>query len=611
MELAPKDLKELLAVVGGSTSPACAGGPLAGHLGQTNFLGWFTIDEVTQIAFPSHSLMRHLTPDQLEVLARDILARLKQSRTTACAITLPEGECWAFASRFVTPFAAIVACVKRAESQEQVPTEEFDILRWMILLLGAGLVHLEDEYQELTTRVEHRHAEQEVLRQAQIESLEETVLEREERIQQQEIRKMLEKKYRECEKANQAKTEFLSNISHELRTPLTAILGYVDLANEANDPSLIGEYLSTIRRNSTNLLKIVDDILELSAAESGRLEARITPFDPRTVAQEAIELIAPEVERRNLKIKLECFPPLPSLIHSDPVRIRQILLHLLSNAVKFTEQGEVRVEVRWVQVDGGHSEIQYSVVDTGIGFSCDTLPQLFEPFSQGDNSPHRRFGGNGIGLSIVQRLVQLLGGRVEATSTLGQGSRFTVAFDAPLLPGITLWTRQTNESNGQTNAAPGEGEQKVDILLPLTGRVLLVEDGLDNRRLITRILEKSGLEVTAVENGLQGWQEAIASAAAGRPYDVILMDMQMPVMDGYQATERLRAEGWQRPIIALTAHAMPEDRDKCLLVGCDDYLAKPIRREQLLETLRRFLPAASCPMGIANHRVRSVVRRPL
>ncbi|MGQ9564360.1 MAG: ATP-binding protein [Thermogutta sp.] len=594
MELAPKDLKELLAVVGGSTSPSCTGGSLAGHLGQTNFLGWFTIDEVTKVAFPSHSLMRHLTPDQLEGLACDILARLKQSRTTACSITLSAGECWAFASRFVTPFAAIVACVKRAESQEQVPTEEFDILRWMILLLGAGLVYLEDEYQELSTRVEHGHAEQEVLRRAQIESLEETVLEREERIQQQQMRKVLEEKYRQCEEANRAKTEFLSNISHELRTPLTAILGYVDLANEADDPNLIRDYLSTIRRNSTNLLKIVDDILELSAAEGGRLEARIVPFDPRQVAQEAIELITPEVERRNLKIGLECFFPLPSLIHSDPVRIRQILLHLLSNAVKFTEQGEVRVEVRWVQVDGRHSEIQYSVVDTGIGFSCDTLPRLFEPFSQGDSSPHRRFGGNGIGLSIVQRLVQLLGGRLDATSSPGQGSRFTVAFAAPLLPGITLRTKQANDSSDARETPSAGDERKADKPLSLNGRVLLVEDGLDNRRLITRILERSGLEVTAVENGLQGWQEAIASAAAGRPYDVILMDMQMPVLDGYQATERLRAEGWQRPIIALTAHALPEDRERCLLAGCDDYLAKPIRREQLLETLRRFLRDVAC-----------------
>jgi signal transduction histidine kinase/ActR/RegA family two-component response regulator len=594
MEFAPKNLKELLAAVGGNTTGPSAGGPLTSQFQQINFLGWFTIDEATQTASPSHGLMQHITPAQLEALARDILAQLAQSRATVCSIALPEGECWAFASRFASPFAAIVACLKRSTPGEPRPTDEFDILRWMTLLLGTGLIRLEEEHRELITRVEHRHAEQEVLRHAQIESLEETVLERQERIQQQQLRKVLEEKYRASEEANRAKTEFLSNISHELRTPLTAILGYVDLADEADDPNLIREYLSTIRRNSTNLLRIVNDILELSAAEAGRLEARITPFDPCQVAREAIELITPEVERRNLKINLECFYPIPSLIHSDPVRIRQILLHLLSNAVKFTEHGEVRIEVRWVQVNGDRSEIQYTVVDTGIGFSCDTLPQLFEPFRQGDNSPHRRFGGNGIGLSIVRRLVELLGGRLEATSTPGQGSRFTVAFEACLLPGITLRTHHGNGSNGERETASSEHNPSANPVARLHGRVLLVEDGEDNRRLITRILERSGLEVTSVENGLQGWQEAIASAAAGRPYDIILMDMQMPVMDGYQATERLRAEGWDRPIIALTAHAMPEDRNRCLQAGCDEYLAKPIRREQLLDTLRRFLPDVSC-----------------
>lgn len=594
MELTPKNLKELLAAVGGDTTGASTGGPLTRQFEQIDFLGWFTIDEATRTASPSHGLMQHITPGQLEALTRVILSQLAQSRATVCSIVLPEGECWAFASRFTSPFAAIVACLKRGTPDEPRPTDELDILRWMTLLLGTGLIRLEDEYQELITRVEHRHAEQEVLRHAQNESLEKTVLERQERLEQQQLRKILEEKYRVSEEANRAKIEFLSNISHELRTPLTAILGFVDLAAEANDPSLIREYLSTIRRNSTNLLKIVNDILELSAAEAGRLEARITPFDPCQVAREAIELIAPEVERRNLKINLDCFYPIPSLIHSDPVRIRQILLHLLSNAVKFTEHGEVRVEVRWVQVDGNRSEIQYTVVDTGIGFSCDALPQLFEPFRQGDNTARRPFGGNGIGLSIVRRLVQLLGGRLEAASTPGQGSRFTVAFEAPLLPGITLRTSHGQGSNGGQNSASSEQNSVSIAISQLYGRVLLVEDGQDNRRLITRILERAGLEVTAVENGLQGWQEAIASAAAGRPYDIILMDMQMPVLDGYQATERLRAEGWDRPIIALTAHAMPEDRNRCLQAGCDDYLAKPIRREQLLDALRRFLPDVSC-----------------
>jgi len=600
MELTPKNLTELLAAVRGTSDASFSGGYCTSQFEQINFLGWFTIDEATGNAAPSRTLLDHITPTQLGALTRDILLRLGQSRATTCSIALEQGECWAFACRFATPFTAIVACLKGNTHEEQLPTDELDILRWMTLLLGAGLIHSEAEYRELATRVEHRHAEQEMLRQAQIESLEETVIEREERIHQQQARQVLEEKYRESQEANRAKTEFLSNISHELRTPLTAILGYVDLANEAEDLNVVRNYLSTIRRNSNNLLKIVNDILELSAAEAGRLEARIIPFDPCQVAREAIDLITPEVSRRNLRVNLACFFPIPSLIHSDPVRIRQILLHLLSNAVKFTEQGEVRLEVRWVRVDGGRSEIQYSVVDTGIGFSCDDLPQLFEPFRQGDNSPHRRFGGNGIGLSIVRRLIQLLGGRLEVASTPGQGSRFTVSLEAALLPGISLRMSADNVSHGEEATMPSGQDSPGNTFLTLRGRVLLVEDGSDNRRLITRLLERLGLEVTAVENGLQGWQEAVASAAQGRPYDVILMDMQMPVMDGYQATERLRGEGWERPIIALTAHAMPEDRERCLRAGCDDYLAKPIRKENLLATLRRFLPANSIATCEAN-----------
>lgn len=591
MELAPKNLSDLLAAVRGPSEPSVSDSPLASQFEHIALLGWFTIDEATGTATPSRSLMMHITPGELETLTREILARLGQSNAIACSVGLAAGECWAFACRFVTPFAAVVACVKRTSPEETLPTAEIDIFRWMTLLLATGIIRLENEYWELATRVEHHHAEQEMLRQAQIESLEETVLEREARLQQQQLRQLWEQKYRESQEANRAKTEFLSNISHELRTPLTAILGYVDLASEAEDHTLIRDYLRRIRRNSDNLLKIVNDILDLAAAEAGRIKPRIVPFDPCQVAREAIELITPEVEQRNLKVHLEYFYPIPNLIHSDPVRIRQILLHLLSNAVKFTEKGEVRVEVRWVQVDGGQSEIQYSVIDTGIGFSCDALPELLEPFRQGDNSPHRRFGGNGIGLSIVRRFVQLLGGRLEVASSPGKGSRFTVAFEAPLPPGVSL--RMANDDGSQQAVPPSAAEQTAwGMMVPLPhARVLLVEDGLDNRRLITRILERAGVQVTAVENGLQGYQEAVASAAEGRPYDVILMDMQMPVMDGYQATERLRAEGWNRPIIALTAHALPEDRERCLQAGCDDYLAKPIRREALLEAIRRFLPA--------------------
>ncbi len=390
-----------------------------------------------------------------------------------------------------------------------------------------------------------------------------------------------------AEAATRAKSEFLANISHEVRTPLTSILGFTDLLLESgrlrDAPWDTLEAVQTIRRNGEYLLTILNDILDLSKLEAGRMTVERIACAPRPLVGDTVGLLRGRAEAKGLTVSVEIDASVPPTVCTDPTRLRQILVNLLGNAIKFTERGGVRLAVTMA----GESErprLRIDVADTGTGMTGEQAAALFEPFTQGDGSMTRRYGGTGLGLTISRRLARMLGGDVLLVETApGVGTRFRVEVEAE----PTNATRApTDEATDRGAAARPERPPRPGSLRGL--RVLLAEDGPDNRRLICYILERAGARVTAAEHGQAAVDAALAARAAGRPFDVVLMDMQMPVLDGYEATRRLRAAGYAGPIVALTAHAMRGDRERCLACGCDEYLGKPVDRRVLLETLARL-----------------------
>jgi CheY-like chemotaxis protein len=287
----------------------------------------------------------------------------------------------------------------------------------------------------------------------------------------------------------------------------------------------------------------------------------------------------PRARAKSLEFEICRDGEIPEAISTDPTRLRQILINLLGNAIKFTETGRVELVLRHRPAETGPI-LEFDVRDTGIGMTPQQAEQLFTPFLQADASMTRRFGGTGLGLAITARLAELLGGAIRVVRTAPQqGSWFRVHIAAE--PSAMQPT-----SPATARAAAATAAQPADRLC---ARILLVEDGPDNQRLIAHVLRKAGAEVTIAANGRVGADAALAADAAGRPFDVILMDMQMPILDGYSATALLRKNGYGRPIIALTAHAMTHDRERCLAAGCDEFVAKPIDRARLLETIRRYL----------------------
>ena len=389
-----------------------------------------------------------------------------------------------------------------------------------------------------------------------------------------------------AESASRAKSEFLANMSHELRTPLTAILGYGELLELDPPPDERQSYLAVIQRNGQALLQLITDVLDLSKVEAGKLTIERRACDPRSVVAEVLNLVQLRAEEKHLSLAAEYREPLPATLVTDPVRLRQILVNLVGNAVKFTEVGRVQVGVSLAP--GPPPQICFAVQDTGIGIAPDTVERMFLPFTQADASNTRRYGGSGLGLTISRRLADLIGGRLTATSRLGQGSTFTLTL--PL---------EMPDHAAPCGAAGTPGIELARDLVPgggrLHGRILLAEDVADTREFLRLTLASVGLEVDAVDNGLVAYRQALASAAEARPYDLILMDVQMPELNGLDATKQLRQLDWARPIVALTAHAMTGDRERCLAAGCDGYLTKPVTQRDLLETLARFLPSPAAP----------------
>lgn len=381
-----------------------------------------------------------------------------------------------------------------------------------------------------------------------------------------------------AETANQAKSAFLANMSHEIRTPMTAIMGYSEaLLDPSQTFSDRHDALQVIGRSSRHLLELINDILDISKIEADKMTVERIDTDVVRLLSEVVSILHPTMMDKGLKFSIEFGSQIPKIIESDPLRLKQILMNLLGNAIKFTKEGDVQIRVHCGN-ENGRCFLMIDVIDSGIGMTSETIQSLFKPFTQADTSTTRRFGGTGLGLTISLRLAQLLGGDVNVTSVPGEGSTFSVKVDGGPIAKIEYLHGLTERDITVEAAKPNEKQIKMQ------GRVLLAEDGPDNQRLISLHLRRAGAEVVIAENG-----RIAVDLLQVEKFDVVLMDMQMPEMDGYTAASVLRSQGFKLPIIALTAHAMAEDRDKCLAAGCTDYLTKPIKKEKLLMTIASYL----------------------
>ena len=381
------------------------------------------------------------------------------------------------------------------------------------------------------------------------------------------------------EVTSRAKSEFLANMSHEIRTPLTAILGFVDLLGEngagEQTPEWRTDILDTIKNAGTHLLTVINDILDLSKIEAGKLIVEQVDTHLIDILCEVERLMLPTATGKGLVLSMAISSPSPDKILSDPTRLRQILMNLVGNAIKFTEAGTVTVTAG-VEDQGRQSRLVIDIADTGTGMTPEQVHALFKAFSQADSSVTRRHGGTGLGLVISRRLATILGGDVTLLySELGKGSCFRLVLPSEQVAGST---RRTSLTPMQSNAEP----KPIVAALTLRGRVLLAEDGLDNQRLIAFVIRKAGATIETADNGRIALDILDQAEAAGTPFDLLLTDMQMPEMDGYSLARTLRDRGSKLPIVALTAHAMTDDRKKCIDAGCDDYLTKPIDKHLLI-----------------------------
>ncbi len=394
-----------------------------------------------------------------------------------------------------------------------------------------------------------------------------------------------------AERASGAKSEFLSNVSHEIRTPLTAILGFIELVGEHpylhGAPREIPEYLATIRQNGRFLLALIDDLLDISRIEAGELRAEREPCSPEAIVSEVVESVRVKAEARGLGLAVEFKGAIPPTISTDRLRLRQVLVNLLDNAIKFTGRGTVRLTVRTMVRSDSGPVLQFAVVDTGVGMTAAEMARVFEPFYRAGPADPDRPSGTGLGLAICDRLARRLGGEIIVQSTPGEGSTFTLSL--PVGPiDDTGRARQDTGSNGVApHPAAPPAPPRIDA------RILVTDDNEANQRLIGLRLIQAGAEVVTALNGQEALDRVGEAAEAGRPFDAVIMDMQMPVLDGYEAVRRLRAGGFTAPIIAVTAFAMSEDREECLRLGCDDFISKPIEWDRFFLRLTELLSRRS------------------
>jgi signal transduction histidine kinase/CheY-like chemotaxis protein len=390
--------------------------------------------------------------------------------------------------------------------------------------------------------------------------------------QQQHAMGLLIKAREESEQANRAKSEFLAMMSHELRTPMNGVLGMLQLLETTEMIQEQAEYAALASESTEHLLKVINDILDFSRIERGALELERITFNLVELIQSSAQVFQHSAQQRALSLEVELMPGLEQVqVQGDPTRIRQILVNLIGNALKFTEAGGIRLDVRWQALDSDVLWFTCAVHDSGIGISAERLEHMFDAFQQADNSISRRYGGTGLGLPIARTLAERMGGTLVAESEEGRGSTFTLELPLP-------FSRQPSPAVQGSADLPGNGQGQ---------HVMLVEDNPVNQTVIEAMLRSLGYQVSLVGDGAQAVQ-----LASQQLFDAVLMDCRLPIMDGYQATRQIRAQPGraQLPIIALTANALQGDREACLNAGMNDYLAKPFKRVDLQRVLQRWLP---------------------
>lgn len=382
----------------------------------------------------------------------------------------------------------------------------------------------------------------------------------------------------EAETANIAKSHFLANMSHEIRTPMNGIIGFADMLADEDLTDEQKKYVDIIRNSGQNLLMLIGDILDLSKIEADRIDVEIIDCSLKEILTSIEPLMKAKALEQGVEFKVVTADALPAQIRTDPTRLNQCLINLANNAVKFTEQGHVYVNVS-LQENDDKPFIRFDVEDTGIGIPAEKKEGIFEAFTQADGSTTRKFGGTGLGLTITKRLAELMGGTLSLTSEAGKGSVFSLVIPA----GVDMEKQQYLDMSNSANQ-PDTAKDTMDARF--SGTILVAEDERVNQILIEKMLEKIGFEVTIAKDGEIAVQKALTQS-----FGLVFMDMQMPNMNGYEATMKLKEEGITTPIVALTANAMQGDREKCIEAGCDDYLTKPIGRRELAEILQKYLPS--------------------